>query len=220
MSVQWIVIWDGLAACELPEASDTIEAGRHVGIACARNLGISHIQAPFVAILDADDLVVPSGCQTAAQALQSDASIGWVGLNRTFIDETPTRHWRDDPQTFRAGELATSWTAPFVFHPNSVMMRTSLLCQIGGWPAIPTNEDLGMVLVASEHMGGTFLPDVITRYRVWEKQEVSQHTYELAKMLSFSYIEVVVNAVRESLGRAPIRAPEHPGGAFGVMGRS
>lgn len=119
------------------------------------------------------------------------------------------------PQAFAPGELAEHWKAPFMFHPNSFIASTALVRRCGGWPGIATGEDLALVLRMSEEMGGEVLPAVLTRYRVWDKQEVAHSSYASTKKKAFGYIETVINAVRLWHGRSLVHAPSNPGGAFG-----
>lgn len=217
MSVQWIVVWDGNASRPVPDASVVLEGRAGSGIACTRNLALPFIASPFVAPLDADDLIEPAGANIALAELLHKEEIDWIGLSRTFLDGTPTHHSVRDTRSFEPGGLAESWTAPFPFHPNSVVVRSKLLRLAGGWPAIATNEDLGMILRVSELGGGKMIPDVLTHYRVWEKQEVARADYPVTKQLAFAYIMASLNELRASLGRASVSVPINPGGAFGRL---
>lgn len=218
ISVQWVVVWDGPKEREIPGASLTLGTGRRQGISPTRNAALSVLESPYSTTLDADDVLNIEGCLQAL-AQMSRLNVGWVGCNRTLLDGTHTAHWKDVPREFSVGELATGWTAPFEFHPNSVIYQSSLLKRIGGWPAISCNEDLGLLLLASEKESGYFLPEVLTRYRVWHGQEVSTSDYPERKVEAFRYIEAVVNAERDLLGRPPISRPQSPGGAFGTLRR-
>ena len=97
------------------------------------------------------------------------------------------------------------------------MLRSSVLRRIGGWPAVAANEDLGMILLASEDSPGVILPEVLTRYRVWEGQEVAREDYRQIKKMAFCYIQAVLNQVRKDHARFPVEAPCDPGSAYGVQ---
>ena len=129
-------------------------------------------------------------------------------------DRTP--HWCAEPYQWDVGELAVSWRAPFPFHPNAIIARRLLVLQCGGWPAIPTNEDLALCLSMSERAQGFSTNLVVGRYRVWESQEVNLSSYTVDKATSFVLIERLVNALRGELGRRPVQAPL-PGPAFGTF---
>lgn len=53
----------------------------------------------------------------------------------------------------------------FPFHPNTIAFQTQLGLACGGWPALPTNEDLAFVLALSEATDGLTVDHVVTRYR-------------------------------------------------------
>ena len=215
LDIQWVVVWDGEASRQIKEADVVLCGRRNSGIACTRNLALRHITAPLVTSLDADDLIVGDGARAAHARLHTDPALGWVGLSRTLIDGAPTRHTLAGEQHFGPGQLSESWRSPFPFHPNSVVLRTDLLRAVGGWPAVASNEDLGMVLRVSEEAAGLVIPDVLTRYRVWDRQEVARASYVEMKRLAFDYIETTLNARRLADGRDAVRAPADPGTAFG-----
>ena len=215
LPIQWILVWDGEPTSQV-DGTDVIVYGRHgSGIACTRNLALPHVAAPLVTSLDADDLIVVEGARAARDRLVADPSLGWVGLSRTFLDGSPTKHALARQRIFAPGELAESWSSPFLFHPNSVVMRSELLCGQGGWPAVASNEDLGLVLRMSEEAAGVLIPDVLTRYRVWDRQEVARSSYVEVKQLAFAYLETTLNARRHASGRPDVNAPDDPGEAFG-----
>lgn len=214
--IQWILIWDGLKTKDVSEADLVIEMGQRSGISAARNASLPFAQNDFIVPVDADDLIEVSGVKAAVEYMTENKGLGWVSLNRTLMDGTPTSHWKNTARVYSPGELAMEWTAPFSFHPNSIVYRTSTIVGIGGWPAVGVNEDLGAALLASERDSGAFLPDILTRYRVWDKQVVAEEWYSSAKRLSFLFLEEIVNAVRYTAGRGQISSPAEPGGAHGV----
>lgn len=217
LPVQWVVAWDGAATSELPDADVVVEGRPGSGIACTRNLTLAALTAPYVTVLDADDMLAVAGPVAACAAFDADPELGWVGLSRTFVDGAATKHTFADVRDFAPGEFAEVWQAPLMFHPNSVVLRTDVLRAVGGWPAVASNEDLGMILFASELTAGRKIPATLTRYRVWDKQEVGKEGYPRLKRYAFDYIEVVLNATRARCGRVPIVQPDNPGGAFGTM---
>lgn len=214
IDVEWIVVWDGKPTRDVN--ADVVIHGREGGgISCTRNLGLGYATADYLTSLDADDLIVVEGVQRGLKAFETNPEIGWIGLSRTDIPGRATKHTVSGPQAFAPGELAEHWKAPFMFHPNSFIASTALVRRCGGWPGIATGEDLALVLRMSEEMGGEVLPAVLTRYRVWDKQEVAHSSYASTKKKAFGYIETVINAVRLWHGRSLVHAPSNPGGAFG-----
>lgn len=217
IALQWVVVWDGGAQGALPGADVVLEGRAGSGVACTRNVALAALAAPYVTVLDADDMLVVDGLLAACAAFDADPELGWVGLSRKFPDGSATKHTFADSCDFSPGELAQAWQAPLMFHPNSVVLRTEVLQAVGGWPAVASNEDLGMILCASELAAGRKIPATLTQYRVWDKQEVGKASYVRSKQQAFAYIEVSLNALRARCGRAAVAAPANPGGAFGTM---
>ncbi len=216
IELEWVLVWDGAAGPEV--GADHVGCGRAgSGISCTRNLALPYVRGELVTVVDGDDLLERDGVLSGANELKEDLGIGWVGLSRRLIDGSSTWHTVTEKRAYSAGELAEAWTTPFPFHPNSVMLRSSVLRRIGGWPAVAANEDLGMILLASEDSPGVILPEVLTRYRVWEGQEVAREDYRQIKKMAFCYIQAVLNQVRKDHARFPVEAPCDPGSAYGVQ---
>lgn len=216
LEINWVLAWDGEPAVALDGPDYQIQSPRNVGISACRNLTLPYITTEFTTPLDGDDLIRPAGVIDALDRLRSNLNLGWISLNRTLVDGTRTPHWRQEPCQWRPGELAEDWTAPFPFHPNSVVFRTDLLYQIGGWPAVATNEDLFLALQMSESALGESSTEILTRYRKWDLQEVADPNYTETKKQSFSVIATLISAQRQKLGRPPVSPPAQPGGAFGI----
>lgn len=214
--LEWVVCADG-AAAELPgPAPDRLVGWRTCrGVSAARTAALAAATGDWVLPLDADDeLDVDGFGRLVGIVAGCAAAVGWVGANRVLLDGARTPHWFDAARGFAAGELTACWSAPFVFHPNSWLVRRELLLGIGGWPATGVNEDLAAVLLASEEADGRIEPAVLTRYRVWPGQEVALPAYVEDKAAAFAVVEALVNARRRMAGREPVRRPV-PGLAHG-----
>jgi len=166
--------------------------------------------------LDADDELHGDGLAQILGTISAGDAAGWIATNRVFIGGEKTAHWFSTRRSWAVGELAQAWSAPFVFHPNSVLARRDLSLSCGGWPGLPVNEDLGWVLRMSEEAPGRAEPHATLSYGVWAGQEVSRDHYSDDKRLAFAAIEQMLNAERKRSGRAPIRMPADPGGAHGT----
>lgn len=217
--LSWHVAIDGPG--EMPKiVSDTVvNLAARRGIAAARNVALAMADVEWVLPLDADDTLDPDGLVAVLVLLAGLApEVGWLSANRLLMTGERTPHWRSEPYQWSVGELAESWRAPFPFHPNAIIARRGLVLACGGWPAIPTNEDLALCLSMSERAPGFSTEKVVGRYRVWTAQEVNSSSYVTDKVTSFALIEQLVNTLRGERGREPVRAPI-PGPAFGTFGR-
>lgn len=219
--IEWIICLDGEAPVPIPPGtSTTVRLPLRGGPAAARTAALAASSGQWSLPIDADDrLHVPGTVDllTELDALTAEG-IGWVGASRTLLDGTPTVHTVTKRQHWAPGTLAEHWTAPFPFHPNTIVVQRSTALACGGWPALPTNEDLAFVLAISEAAPGRTVDHVVTRYRTWDDQMVNDTGYPESKQVAFTTIAALHSARRAQLGRTPITAPTSPGGAFGRVG--
>lgn len=214
--VDWIVSTDGPEALKVSGA-DCICTVLPGGPAAARTRAMAAARCEWVLPIDADDLPDTEGVLAVLDHIDVlPPSVGWVGGGRVLLDGSATAHTRVAERDWGEGTLAEAWEAPFVFHPNSILVRRELALASGGWPALRVNEDLAFVLLISEIAPGRTVPQTLTRYRVWEGQTVGQSDYPAAKRVAFETIAELVNARRATKGRTII-APPPAGGAFGAV---
>lgn len=216
-SVRWIIAIDGPGQIPVVDADTVVRLPTHRGTAVARNLALARSTCEWSAPLDADDTLDAVGFTSLLERMNSESGqLGWFSVNRRLMTGEKTPHWRSVSRNWRLGELAENWNSPFPFHPNSIFLRTSLALSIGGWPALPTNEDLALCLQMGELAEGASYTDMLTYYRVWDGQEISADTYKEDKDISFDAIERTINATRVRLGRTEVSRPA-PGPAFGAI---
>ena len=102
----------------------------NIGRTKALNLALSDSEAPYVAILDADDLSHPLRLSKEFYFLENNPHIGLVGSWSWFIDDVGNTYAKHTPPSTHAeliGYMATS--NPFVH--SSVMIRQSVLKRVG-----------------------------------------------------------------------------------------
>ncbi|AZI56805.1 glycosyltransferase [Nakamurella antarctica] len=212
--LEWIIAVDGPG--DLPDVTAqarVVRIERRSGISAARNAALAFARGDLIAPLDADDTLVADGLLEAQEALLND-HLGWIACNRVLLStQGKTGHWHGR-RTWQPGGLAESWSAPFAFHPNSIVVRRDLILRCGGWPALATNEDLFLAMLLSERAAGLSIEAVLTRYRVWDGQEVSSPSYPATKRIAFRFIEASLNSIRREFDRDPVTHPR-PGGAYG-----
>jgi glycosyltransferase involved in cell wall biosynthesis len=216
--VQWLVAVDGPGDIGHQSYADhVVHLPERVGPAKARNSLLPYAKGEWIVPMDCDDLFDIKGMEDLAQHLiDCDDDLGWLAANRLLTSGERTPHWNNLARRVKPGSLSENWESPFAFHPNSMVIRRSLLNNLGGWPVIEVNEDMALALMLSEHAKGFIATDVMTRYRIWHKQAVSQAEYPEQKKKAFAEIEVLLNHQSEMLGRAPVSSPS-PGMAYGVI---
>lgn len=214
--LEWAICWDGTDATDVVGANVQVAWTNQSGVAAARNAALAHASGEWVFPLDADDLLEPDGIRLLLDVCLSRSDIQWAGANRILVDGAKTPHWFEAERTFPVGSLAQDWRAPFPFHPNTLLVRRELLSRVGGWPALPVNEDLGLALALSEEAAGISVPITVMRYRPWKGQLTNDGAYVDNKRMAFSVIASQLNARRNFASRTPIASPT-PGPAFGRL---
>lgn len=126
---------DSLRVIETVAAQDErvrpLPMGRNVGIARSLNVGIREARAPFVAVLDADDVAAPERLERQAAVLRARPEVAVVGSRMREV----TSDGRElAPRTsFHAGEV-NHVLLRFNPIPNtSAMMRRSAMLEVGGY---------------------------------------------------------------------------------------
>jgi glycosyltransferase involved in cell wall biosynthesis len=92
---------DALEA-EAPAGAKLVCLPRNVGLAAARNRGIAEITAPYVACLDADDVLAPRFLERTAAVLDERPDVGFVYFDHFEFGDV-RRHVRS--RAFDAAEL-------------------------------------------------------------------------------------------------------------------
>lgn len=212
VDLEWILVLDGPGGEEPPSNADQLLVmPRQRGVSVARNFGLAKASAPLLTNLDGDDEIDSTGLEAGVAALENDERVGWVALNRLLTSGERTIHWHG-PKSWEIGEVAETWSAPMAFHSNTLIMRTTEVKTVGGWPALPACQDLALCLLISERMPGASLEDVLIRYRSWEGQNTASETFRAEQSLAYGYIEEVISLLRAECGRGPVAAPKPLGG--------
>jgi hypothetical protein len=144
--------------------------------ASSRNLAFEHASGDLLFILDADNLVLPSGLTKLSAALERDESAAFsYGIVERFDSSGPLgiECWIDwDPDRIRYGNYIDAMA----------LIRREQFEQVGRYPTDPSLagwEDYALwAAMAEAGMHGVRVPDFVGRYRV------SQHS-----MLSISGID-------------------------------
>ncbi|MGW0665280.1 glycosyltransferase [Streptodolium elevatio] len=171
-AVDWIVCYDGdrvppevsaivAAGCRaMVPGLRLLASGRQAGPSTARNMALSHVRTPWTAVLDADDTWLPGGLDLLLHTAQATDSSWTAGLTVDLHE----RHHVNFPDHLDTGvqKCGTVYEAYqrlgfMPFHGCAMVWRTSVLWQLGGWPALPAGEDTALALMAAEHYPGYYL---------------------------------------------------------------
>src|SRR5581483_5088706 len=135
VDVELIVVDDGSVRPIRMEGAIVIHHERSRGVAAARNAGIERASAPYVALLDDDDLWAPS---KLAEQLASGGD--WVYSATLVVDEQLRPLWLERPTDVLPVREALSRMNVVTGGASSVCARRELLVELGGFD--PTFDQL------------------------------------------------------------------------------
>ena len=146
IALQYIVVDDGSTdetAAYLQSLNDprlvVLQPGR-IGRARALNLALEAATAPFIANLDADDMMLPKRLVQQAAFLAQHSEVGMVGS----AVQWQTADGQTEPRTFLLDDISLRQRLftgyPFVH--SAVMYRQAIVAQVGGFdPTLPCALD-------------------------------------------------------------------------------
>lgn len=146
---------------------------RNEGIPAGHNAGIAAATGEFIALLDYDDLAVPTRLEKQVAALRADPALGLVSALAEIMDEAGRTTGRmfciPDP----AGHRAYAQYAAPVITPVA-MARRVVFEQTPYRPQFPFAADLDFQSRITEHWRMAVLPEVLLRYRWYGTQTTQQ----------------------------------------------
>ncbi|MGW1995244.1 glycosyltransferase family 2 protein [Embleya sp. NPDC001921] len=212
-AVDWIVCWDGDVVP--PDVIEFVErecraivpgvrlvpAGRAAGPSTARSVALSHVRTAWTAVLDADDEWLPGGLDRLLAAVVVSDAPWCAGLTVDFHDDgrrVAFPHHLEEGVQERGVVYDAFLRLGFLpFHGCAVLWRTSVLWDVGGWPAVPTSEDTALVLAASERHPGYYLGGgPVYGYRRHAEQTVRGPEYDRRRAIANAYHHSRIQAIR------------------------
>ncbi len=171
------------------------------GIARSLNLAIARARAPYLAVMDSDDVALPDRLETELKFFQAHQDFVLVGSHVKLIDfrggkiaaevDLPTDH-RDIDDAL----LGSGWP---IIHPT-IMMRASIVRAIGGYnEEFRSNVDHEIFLRLAEKGKLANLGDVLLSYRVHHRAMTAQRT-----SLDHCFVQ---QAIREACTRRALPYP-------------
>lgn len=137
------------------------------GLAVARNAGIAGTIGELIALLDADDLWVPSKLATQVPGMLVDLEIGLSYTAFSFIDiggKVIGSGWAEPRLNYL--EMLGKPGGPL---PSATVLRRAALQLVGGFdPFHQGHEDLDVWLKVARFFKISFLPEKLTLYRLAE----------------------------------------------------
>lgn len=168
----------GLTAADLgPAGADArlrwVRLAQNLGIAAGHNAGVAAARGEFVALLDYDDLALPTRLERQVAALRSDPGLGLVSSLARRIDASGAM----TGPVFTIGEAAghraySQFAAPLI--TPALTGRRELFRATPYRPEFPFAADLDFQARASEGWRSAVLPEVLLHYRWYPDQTTQQ----------------------------------------------
>lgn len=185
--LEWVVQADGVDAADLrhllpDDARLQFDShGAAIGPGATRNLALARAQGTYIQNLDADDLLLDGALSVTIDAFESHSDIHWTYAQADDLMPDGSRvafqPWMPPTGRVAAGRL-TAWmeeNGGNVPVPcAAVAYRTTTLRALGGWMALPTGEDLGLLAAVSAITDGWQDPATTWLYRQHPGQ-ISRH---------------------------------------------
>lgn len=188
---QWLVQEDGEAGTIedfLPKDERiSYGIGRHGGPGVARTLALGRAEGELVKVLDADDQLTEGALARDIRTLDEHQEVGWTTARvLDLMPDGSTVGWEhSDPPDgpFERGTVYEHWRQHhrLPVHPATLCARRQLLLALGGWMALPTSEDTGLLFALSIMSRGYFIAEPGLLYRKWPGQITSQDTHTDAR---------------------------------------
>ncbi|MFI2292902.1 glycosyltransferase family 2 protein [Streptomyces niveus] len=176
---EWLVQEDGdgvdaedhLPADHRLRVSKSRRGGPHV----ARTVALGRSSGELIKVLDADDLLTEGALIRDINVLMDRDDIGWT--TSAVLDLLPNGAFESFPGNppegvLRRGAVLSHWQSarrPQV-HPATLCVRRSLVMALGGWMALPSSGDTGLLLGLDALSPGWFIPQVGLHYRKHSEQ--------------------------------------------------
>lgn len=178
---EWAVQCDGpqdVPAQIRQDSRCSVDTNRPSGPGPTRTMALARTAGEIVRNLDADDYLTEGALARDIAAHMAHPEIGWT--TAPAFDRHPDgslHRWvNDDPEpgVVGLGWVLSQWEArswqylPII--PTSLSIRRSLVEWLGGWMALPTSEDTGLLLAANAVTPGLLHGDPGVIYRKHDAQ--------------------------------------------------
>lgn len=173
---QWIVQEDGETGRPLQVlptdrriAANTGPRGR---AATARTMALTHANGIIARALDGDDLLTDGALARDIETLADYPEIGWCVSPTVELQPDGTEHPSDplaDPGPLPMGyflDSADRLNLPLIAG-GTMCAYTDLIRALGGWPAVPANDDVGLLLAVEAVSDGWMIDKPSLMYRRW-----------------------------------------------------
>lgn len=155
------------------------------GLAAALNHGLSLVESEFLARIDADDVMLPTRLEKQLAFLQSHPRIGLLGTQIAPWGEKRVGRGVAIPCDHATIDARILQGRHAMCH-SSIMCRTALLKQIGGYWSYRVAQDWDMYLRMAEQAELANLPEVLLHVRILGNGTQSKKMAELRYRVAYA----------------------------------
>ena len=155
------------------------------GLAGALNRGLALCETPFVARFDADDYALPTRLEKQLAFLRSQPEVGLVGTQVAPFGDRRVGRNSSLPCEHREIDSALMLGRHALCH-SSVMYRTALVREIGGYWSEGLSEDWDLYLRMAERAQLANLDEVLLHYRVLPTGLQGRHAGEVRLRIAYA----------------------------------
>jgi glycosyltransferase involved in cell wall biosynthesis len=170
------------------------------------NIGLEQAAYPWIARLDADDVMLPTRLEVQMKAAEQDPSVALWGSYARLVNRRgqALRLLQNGPTTLEEFEQARLSGRLIVIQGPTVMFRRDIALQVGGYdPFFNSAEDLELLPRMMAFGPVRTLPTVLTEYRVHGSSLTSGRAAHQSRLIR--YIEA---RNRANLAGRTIGSPE------------
>jgi hypothetical protein len=151
-----------------------VRLGRNEGIPGGHNAGVAHARGEFIALMDYDDLMLPTRIERQVAALRADRKLGVVSALAERIDGAGRviGHEFCLPDSGEHHAYAP-YAAPLI--TQAAMGRREVFATYPYRPEFPFAADLDFQSRVIERWQMAVLPQVLMQYRWYPQQTTQQH---------------------------------------------
>lgn len=148
---------------------------RNEGLSFTRNRGLREARGSFIALLDCDDIALPDRLSIQHAFMTTNSDVALCGGRSFYInkDDIVTGESED----YSGYDLQISLIFQNMFVNSSIMMRSAIALQEGGYSDYAVAEDYDLTLRISRSHKVACLSDFIIKYRS-HGENISAHRLE------------------------------------------
>ncbi|NGM63271.1 glycosyltransferase [Sphingobacterium sp. SGG-5] len=136
------------------------------GLGFTRNVALKEAEGEFLAILDSDDIASANRLEKQVRHFSTNPKLAVLGSCAHIIDKNGNRTGKNIELSNHSDQLCATLFFSNTFVHSSIMMRTSVFREVGGYPNYPVAQDYALFArIGLKYEVGN-LPEYLVDYRM------------------------------------------------------